>query len=312
MRVYDPRAGRFLSLDPLQKRYPWYTPYQFAGNMPIWAIDLDGLEEMKVNSVAHVIKDINGNIITKPTIITDPERSLDNIPGVRRLNGNEIEVTPGLVSHNNPTFNTLTYRQVNLKDFTITQSNTAVGQDAGGGIKPPKTNLEQNPNDDLPPGFGAVPIITPITTVDVKNQTLKRNINFVPGYSEFASKIDKSIVDQVAKNAPNSVKTGATETTTNGNETKTTQTTTQVRSIITIDLRTDIYNSTYGRNLLDSRYQLLKRQLIAAGVPAQNIKRGSTQFNQPDSSLGGNTNQTIFKVQTSTTETKTGTSTTNQ
>jgi SLT domain-containing protein len=24
--------------------YPWYTPYQFAGNMPIWAIDLDGKE----------------------------------------------------------------------------------------------------------------------------------------------------------------------------------------------------------------------------------------------------------------------------
>jgi hypothetical protein len=27
------------------KDYPWYTPYQFAGNKPIWAVDLDGLEE---------------------------------------------------------------------------------------------------------------------------------------------------------------------------------------------------------------------------------------------------------------------------
>lgn len=33
-----------LSVDPLTKSYPWYTPYQFAGNMPIVAIDLDGLE----------------------------------------------------------------------------------------------------------------------------------------------------------------------------------------------------------------------------------------------------------------------------
>ena len=47
MRIYDPRIGKFLSLDPLTKTYPWYTPYQFAGNTPIAAIDLDG-EEPKI------------------------------------------------------------------------------------------------------------------------------------------------------------------------------------------------------------------------------------------------------------------------
>lgn len=45
-RIYDTRVARFLSVDPLTKDYPWYTPYQFAGNKPIWAIDLDGLEEL--------------------------------------------------------------------------------------------------------------------------------------------------------------------------------------------------------------------------------------------------------------------------
>jgi RHS repeat-associated protein len=44
-RISDPRIGRFLSVDPLAKEYPWYTPYQFAGNGPIANIDLDGLEE---------------------------------------------------------------------------------------------------------------------------------------------------------------------------------------------------------------------------------------------------------------------------
>ncbi len=51
-RIYDPRLGRFLSMDPLFSGYPYYTPYQFAGNRPIWAVDLDGLEELtrtKVN-----------------------------------------------------------------------------------------------------------------------------------------------------------------------------------------------------------------------------------------------------------------------
>jgi RHS repeat-associated protein len=46
MRIYDGRIGKFLSVDPLTNKYPHYTPYQFAGNMPIWAIDLDGAEEL--------------------------------------------------------------------------------------------------------------------------------------------------------------------------------------------------------------------------------------------------------------------------
>jgi len=44
MRIYDPRLGRFLSVDPLVNNFPFYTPYQFAGNTPIQAIDLDGDE----------------------------------------------------------------------------------------------------------------------------------------------------------------------------------------------------------------------------------------------------------------------------
>ena len=43
-RIYNPRLGKFLSVDPLTKQYPMLTPYQFASNTPIWAIDLDGLE----------------------------------------------------------------------------------------------------------------------------------------------------------------------------------------------------------------------------------------------------------------------------
>ncbi len=50
MRISDNRLGRFLSVDPLSKQYPWYTPYQFAGNKPIIATDLDGLEEKIVIS----------------------------------------------------------------------------------------------------------------------------------------------------------------------------------------------------------------------------------------------------------------------
>lgn len=43
-RIYNPGIGKFLSVDPLTQSYPWYTPYQFAGNSPIANIDLDGAE----------------------------------------------------------------------------------------------------------------------------------------------------------------------------------------------------------------------------------------------------------------------------
>jgi RHS repeat-associated protein len=52
MRIYDPRLGRFLSVDPLTKEYPELTPYQFASNRPIDGIDMDGLEFTKAATKA--------------------------------------------------------------------------------------------------------------------------------------------------------------------------------------------------------------------------------------------------------------------
>lgn len=46
MRFYDPRLGRFMSVDPLTKKYPELTPYQFSSNSPIDSKDLDGLERI--------------------------------------------------------------------------------------------------------------------------------------------------------------------------------------------------------------------------------------------------------------------------
>jgi RHS repeat-associated protein len=54
MRIYDPRLGKFLSVDPISKSYPELTPYQFASNRPIDGIDLDG-EEYKNKSYYKVI-----------------------------------------------------------------------------------------------------------------------------------------------------------------------------------------------------------------------------------------------------------------
>ena len=44
-RMHDPRVGRFFAVDPLTSKYPWYSPYQFAGNSVIKYRELEGLEQ---------------------------------------------------------------------------------------------------------------------------------------------------------------------------------------------------------------------------------------------------------------------------
>jgi RHS repeat-associated protein len=49
-RIYNPALGKFLSVHPLSPEYPWYTPYQSAGNSIIGCIDIDGLEPFRVRA----------------------------------------------------------------------------------------------------------------------------------------------------------------------------------------------------------------------------------------------------------------------
>ena len=47
MRIYNPSLGKFLSVDPLTKEYPWNSTYAFAENNPVEYIDLDGAERFR-------------------------------------------------------------------------------------------------------------------------------------------------------------------------------------------------------------------------------------------------------------------------
>jgi hypothetical protein len=44
MRTYDPRVGKFLSVDPLTKKFPSLSPFQYCSDNPVAGIDLDGRE----------------------------------------------------------------------------------------------------------------------------------------------------------------------------------------------------------------------------------------------------------------------------
>ena len=79
-RYYAGWIARFVSVDPLQFKYPHYTPFQYAGNKPISYIDLDGLEEAKINEaqVTHFFDNKSGKYLGqidnfKPTGITESD-----------------------------------------------------------------------------------------------------------------------------------------------------------------------------------------------------------------------------------------------
>jgi RHS repeat-associated protein len=50
-RMHDPRVGRFFARDPLEKSYPWNSPYAFSENRVIDGIELEGLERIRVDII---------------------------------------------------------------------------------------------------------------------------------------------------------------------------------------------------------------------------------------------------------------------
>ena len=84
MRIYDPRLGRFLSVDPYEKYYSNLTPYQFASNKPICGTDINGLEYIVF--YVKITKDANGNPVFNKTIAQD----------FRRMSSEQTEAFHGL------------------------------------------------------------------------------------------------------------------------------------------------------------------------------------------------------------------------
>ena len=57
--MHDPRIGRFLSIDPLASKYPYYSTYAFSGNRVIDMVELEGLEPvspMQAKNLASLVK----------------------------------------------------------------------------------------------------------------------------------------------------------------------------------------------------------------------------------------------------------------
>ncbi|MEE9363951.1 MAG: 3-coathanger stack domain-containing protein [Cellulophaga sp.] len=58
-RMHDPRVGRFFAPDPLERNYPYYTPYSFSGNKVIAFRELEGMEH---KYYALYLNEFGGNV----------------------------------------------------------------------------------------------------------------------------------------------------------------------------------------------------------------------------------------------------------
>jgi len=340
-RIYDPRLVRFKSVDPLSGKYPYYSPYQFAGNKPVWCIDLDGLEDIPSNG---------GNYYSIEMLRQQAFKDIRVQEAIKRGERVELNQSYSVISNgvNNPV-----KRTEILNAGSIGSTISAINQDGNfyesgalgpsgltttfdpniGTVQPPPAAQPQNPpnppinggngvNPNVP---GNGPVIAPINQQRVRNQNFRRNINFNPGLPTFATPNDAAMVNQVARNAPNRTIVNPPVTTVTNNPasatsaptttTNTSTTTVAVRSVVTVSLMTNNaanlqFGGTNARALLIARYNTIRQQLINQGVPAGNIRMGNLQFNVPVAQMGGNVNQTNFNVRTTTTRTTNGISVT--
>lgn len=98
-RMCDSRVGRWLSLDPLTSKFPYQSPYVYAGNNPVFYIDKNGLfklnyseEQLKNLGLSKLdvarFESIVANIYN---LVKDNPQALDALVNTTGFNIDEIE-----------------------------------------------------------------------------------------------------------------------------------------------------------------------------------------------------------------------------
>ena len=116
-RIYDPRLGRFLAIDPLAAKYPGWSPYSFAIDNPIKFIDVNGngpgdglrktytavvqIETSKgVYETVYLAKRYYENVTTAQAAAYKREAQTPN--GWYKISKAEYEAQHGREGHENP------------------------------------------------------------------------------------------------------------------------------------------------------------------------------------------------------------------
>ena len=93
-RMYDPRLGRWFSVDPQQTKYPSFAPYCFAGNTPIIAKDYNGkwiaIYDDESDLITKTLNEyFNNNIVFS---LDENSHLVLNVINISQLNSEQKEV----------------------------------------------------------------------------------------------------------------------------------------------------------------------------------------------------------------------------
>ena len=108
MRMYDTRTCRFMGVDPLTSKYPMLTPYQFASNTPIQAIDLDGLEGLQYLQIMKTSN--NDKTVIKRIVEVDVHVAVSQKAESNHFKSSEVK---SIESNLNKEYNNNEYKDAN-------------------------------------------------------------------------------------------------------------------------------------------------------------------------------------------------------
>ncbi len=115
-RMQDSRIGRFFTVDPLESKYPHYSPYQFSGNKVIQFVELEGLEEAKPDE--KLGEKSSNNNFSYTSQLDGSRVTIEQTTTVTLLYRNPYE---GITYRDNPTFlvhSTTTTRVTRVNNIT--------------------------------------------------------------------------------------------------------------------------------------------------------------------------------------------------
>jgi len=102
-REYDPRLGKFTSIDPIANNYPWQSPYAFAANSPISLVDVLGMGPGDPRNHTVVKGDNLTKVAKKYGVTVDDLLKMNKIKDKNKISiGQNLIVNPEADFSNNP------------------------------------------------------------------------------------------------------------------------------------------------------------------------------------------------------------------
>jgi len=162
-RAYDPRLGRFMSVDPLFKDYPWNSPYAFAENRVIDGIDLEGLEYKEAGKPEKVPENGVGNT----TAARDNMTSIPIPNGIKYDLDNKIPIPQQSGFESDLPFQASSEISGGIKGFNVgvnNESQVSIGND--------KMGISVTPPNEITIG------VEPFLSYKVKTEEVNSNQTF--------------------------------------------------------------------------------------------------------------------------------------